>query len=78
MEWFLRLDTTVQVAIIGLCSAVLAAIINGIFSIVRKKKNNNSKKTDIAITTINQSSSGKHNTFIGIQNNKKERERNEQ
>lgn len=74
MKWFLELDITVQVAIIGLCSATLVAIVNGIFSIIGKKKNNNSGKVDVAATIINQSSSGKHNTFIGIQNNKKERE----
>ena len=69
MEWFLALDTTVQVAVIGLCSAVLVAIIKGIFSIVGKKK-----ERDSTTTVINQSSSGKHNTFIGVQNNKKESE----
>lgn len=51
------------IAIIGAVGVALAAIITGLFSLL-KKENINKK------TTINQK--GKNNTQIGIQNNYKE------
>lgn len=74
MEFFLGLDKTVQVAIIGLISAVSVAIITGIFSWLsnRKKSKEQAPTTQSNKTSIKQSSSGHNNTFIGIQNNGKD------
>lgn len=70
MELFLGLDKMVQAAIIAACGSVLVAAINGLFSLVnnRKKKNHKTKKAVTDKITITQTSSGHHNTFIGIQN----------
>lgn len=70
LELFLSLDKTVQVAIIALCSAVLVAIINGLFSVLNncKKKNQQADTTTADEVTITQTSNGHHNTFVGIQN----------
>lgn len=74
VEFFLSLDKTVQVAIITLCGGVLVAIINGIFSMInnRNKKNTQTNTTTSDKITVNQTSNGHHNTFIGIQNNGKD------
>ena len=74
VEFFLSLDKTVQVAIITLCGGVLVAIINGIFSMInnRKKKNTQTNTVTSDKITVNQTSNGHHNTFIGIQNNGKD------
>lgn len=37
LEWFNAQDSTIKGAIIGLCSAVLVAIITGVFSLLGKK-----------------------------------------
>lgn len=73
MNWFLSLDKTVQAALIGLCSAVLVAIITGVFSLLGKARKEKTGEKQSTTTTINQSSSGSYNTFIGIQNNGKEK-----
>lgn len=74
VEFFLSLDKTVQVEIITLCGGVLVAIINGIFSMInnRNKKNTQTNTTTSGKITVNQTSNGHHNTFIGIQNNGKD------
>jgi hypothetical protein len=66
MAWFSSLDATVQVAVITICGSV--SIITGIFGLIKK---DNSSKGKSDSTTINQTSSGSNNTFIGIQNNHK-------
>ena len=68
MAWFSSLDATVQVAVITICGSVSVAIITGIFGLIKK---DNSSKGKSDSTTINQTSSGSKNTFIGIQNNHK-------
>ena len=68
VELFLSLDKTVQVAIITLCGGVLVAIINGVFSLINNRKKKNAQTN----ATVNQTSNGHHNTFIGIQNNGKD------
>ena len=68
VDFFLSLDKTVQVALIALCSAVLVAIINGIFSILNNKKSKLKDSTESDKVSITQTANGHHNTFIGIQN----------
>ena len=74
VELFLRLDKTVQVAIITLCGGVLVAIINGVFFLFinRKKKVQQTRTTIADKVTITQTSNGNNNSFIGIQNNGKD------
>lgn len=74
VELFLRLDKTVQVAIITLCGGVLVAIINGVFLLIsnRKKKVQQTRTTIADKVTITQTSNGNNNGFIGIQNNGKD------
>lgn len=69
-ELFLSLDKAVQAALITACGGVLVAVIKGLFSLLnnRKKKNHKTKKAVTDKITITQTSSGHHNTFIGIQN----------
>ena len=61
MAWFSSLDSNAQVAIV-------VAIITGIFGLIKKVLSGKHKSNS---TTINQTSSGSNNTFIGIQNNHK-------
>ena len=68
MAWFSSLDATVQVAVITICGSVSVAIITGIFGLIKKVLSEKHKSNS---TTINQTSSGSNNTFIGIQNNHK-------
>ena len=73
MEWFLSLDKVVQAAIIGGVATVCAAIIAGLFTVwTTRKKSKNDAASGSSTTTITQTSSGSHNTFIGIQNNGKD------
>ena len=73
MGWFLSLDNTVQVAIIGGIATVCAAIISGLFAIwASRRKSKDDAVSSGSTVTITQSSSGNHNTFIGIQNNGKD------
>lgn len=64
MEWFKSLETELQVALISGGAVVVAAIITGIFSLLKRENSNSS-------VSIKQSSSGSKNTFIGIQNNER-------
>ena len=57
------MSEAIIIAIIGACGVVLAALIGGIFSIV--KNNKDSKRN----TKIRQKQKGKYNTQVGIQNN---------
>lgn len=68
IDFFCSLDKTVQVALIALCSAVLVAIINGIFSILNSKKSKLKDSTKSGKVSITQTANGRHNTVIGIQN----------
>lgn len=61
MAWFSSLDSSAQVAIV-------VAIITGILGLIKKVLSGKHKSNS---TTINQTSSGSNNTFIGIQNNHK-------
>ena len=73
MEWFFSLNETVQAAIIGGVATVCAAIIAGLFAVwTTRKKRKNDVASGSSTTTITQTSSGSHNTFIGIQNNGKD------
>lgn len=76
LEFFFSLDTAVQAAVVALCGGVLVAVINGIVSLInnRKKKNSQSQTSKTDNVTINQTSNGHNNTFIGIQNNTKDGE----
>lgn len=76
LEFFFSLDTAVQAAVVTLCGGVLVAVINGIVSLInnRKKKNSQSQTSKTDNVTINQTSNGHNNTFIGIQNNTKDGE----
>lgn len=65
MAWFSSLGPTAQVALIA---PIAVAIISGIFGLIKKDSSGKSKSDS---TTINQTSSGSNNTFIGIQNNHK-------
>lgn len=71
MAWFSSLGPTAQVALIA---PIAVAIITGIFGLIKK---DNSSKGKSDSTTINQTSSGSNNTFIGIQNNHKGGENDE-
>ena len=66
MAWFSSLDSSAQVALIV---PIVVAIITGIFGLIKKVLSGKHKSDS---TTINQTSSGSNNTFIGIQNNHKE------
>ena len=55
------MDTTIIVAIISASGAIIAVIIKGIFSIVKKNKNSSAK--------IEQKQKGNNNIQIGIQKN---------
>lgn len=57
------MNAEIIAAIITASAAVVAAIIAGCFSLIRKKKANDSE------INITQTQSGKNNTQIGIQNN---------
>lgn len=63
MAWFSSLDSSAQVALIA---PIVVAIITGIFGLIKKVLSGKHKSNS---TTINQTSSGSNNTFIGIQNN---------
>lgn len=65
MAWFSSLDSSTQVALIV---PIVVAIITGIFGLIKKVLSGKHKSNS---TTINQTSSGSNNTFIGIQNNHK-------
>lgn len=65
LEWFNAQDSTVKGAIIGLCSAVLVAIITGVFSLLGEKSDSKKSST----YTVNQTATDQNNTQIGIQNN---------
>lgn len=54
------METEIIVAIIGASGVVLAAIITGVFTVIKKEKTSKIK--------INQKLRGKNNTQIGIQN----------
>lgn len=74
IDFFLSLDKAVQAAIIAAFGGILVAIINGLFSLInnRKKRNHKTSKSTADKVSINQTSNGHHNTFIGIQNIRKE------
>lgn len=82
IEFFMGLDTTVQVAVVSLCCAVAVAVINGFFQLISNRKKSGGEKQggndDCAApndkTVIKQNINGRHNTVIGIQNNKKDGE----
>ncbi len=65
MAWFSSLDSSAQVALIA---PIVVTIITGIFGLIKKVLSGKHKSNS---TTINQTSSGSNNTFIGIQNNHK-------
>ena len=65
MAWFSSLDSSAQVALIA---PIVVAIITGIGGLIKKVLSGKHKSNS---TTINQTSSGCNNTFIGIQNNHK-------
>lgn len=65
MAWFSSLDSSAQVALIA---PIVVTIITGIFGLIKKVLSGKHKSNS---TTINQTSSGSNNTFIGIQNNYK-------
>ena len=65
MAWFSSLDSSAQVALIA---PIVVAIITGILGLIKKILSGKHKSNS---TTINQTSSGSNNTFIGIQNNHK-------
>ena len=65
MAWFSSLDSSAQGALIA---PIVVAIITGIFGLIKKILSGKHKSNS---TTINQTSSGSNNTFIGIQNNHK-------
>ena len=65
MAWFSSLDSSAQVALIA---PIVVTIITGIFGLIKKVFSGKHKSNS---TTINQTSSGSNNTFIGIQNNHK-------
>ncbi len=65
MAWFSSLDSSAQVALIA---PIVVAIITGIGGLIKKVLSGKHKSNS---TTINQTSSGSNNTFIGIQNNHK-------
>ena len=66
MDFFFKLDIQLQIALIAACGGLLVALINGVFSLIGRKKHSDEKKEHITIT---QSTSGQHNSFIGIQTN---------
>ena len=70
INWLNNLDPAVQAAIVTGIFAIVVAIIGGIFTLlaIRKKKKNENHGSHESVT-IHQSSSGHHNTFIGVQNN---------
>lgn len=65
MAWLSSLDSSAQVALIA---PIVVAIITGIGGLIKKVLSGKHKSNS---TTINQTSSGSNNTFIGIQNNHK-------
>ena len=57
------MSEAIIIAIISASGVVLAALIGGIFSVVKNKKDSKSN------TQIRQKQKGKYNTQVGIQNN---------
>lgn len=74
LSWFLQQDSTVKAAIIGGGATIIVALISGIFKLVELCASNQKKKSEGQNTGINisQTTTGHNNTFIGVQNNRKE------
>lgn len=58
-EWFCDLDPVVQAAIIGGIATIVAAIIAGVFSVIKRKGKSSSK------SVVKQRQFGKNNMQIG-------------
>lgn len=76
MEWFMQQNQVVQAAIVTGIFGVITAIITGAFNLIKSQWSRQSKDSKMHDSTINimQSTTGNNNTFIGVQNNKDDRE----
>ena len=62
----------IWVAIVGLVGAVMVAVINGVFGLIKKPEKDSKKKSEDKIS-VNQTVSGNNNTVIGVQTDKREK-----
>ena len=62
----------IWVAIVGLVGAVMVAVINGAFGLIKKPEKDSKKKSEDKIS-VNQTVSGNNNTVIGVQTDKREK-----
>lgn len=66
------MSEAIWVAIIGLVGVVVAAVINGVFGLIKKPEKDSKKKSEDKIS-VNQTVSGNNNTVIGVQTDKREK-----
>ena len=73
-KWFLQQDSTVKAAIITGGTAIVVALIGGAFKLIELCITNRKKKREAQSNGVNisQTATGNNNTFIGVQNNRKE------
>lgn len=73
-NWFLQQDSTVKAAIITGGTAIVVALIGGAFKLIELCITNRKKKREGQSNGVNisQTATGNNNTFIGVQNNRKE------
>lgn len=62
----------IWVAIVGLVGAVMVAVINGAFGLIKKPEEDSKKQSEDKIS-VNQTVSGNNNTVIGVQTDKREK-----
>lgn len=74
LSWFLQQDSTMKAAIIGSGVTIIVALIGGIFKLMEFCVSHQKKKSEAqnSVVNISQTTTGNNNTFIGVQNNRKE------
>lgn len=75
LDWFLQQDSTVKAAMIAGGATIIVALIGGIFKLIEvviTSRRNKGQTQNSNINITQSSKGGKNNTFIGVQNNRKE------
>lgn len=74
LSWFLQQDSTMKAAIIGGGVTIIVALVGGIFKLMELCVSHQKEKSEAqnAVVNISQTTTGNNNTFIGVQNNRKE------
>lgn len=74
LNWFLQQDSTIKAAIIAGAATIVVALIGGVFKLIELYITNQKKKSEVQSNGVNisQTATGNNNTFIGVQNNRKE------